>query len=123
MKNNNTVKGSDDNCFKSIVASSKGKEILEHILKQVLRKDVEIIEFVNTELGKFNKNEKNKRTNIVVKIDGVIANVEVNTNDYIYSKYFRNFVYLVSLFNRYSVKVNKEGKKKYDYNTNIIQVI
>ena len=57
-----------------------------------------------------------------MKIDGVIANVEVNTNDYIYSKYFRNFVYLVSLFNRYSVKVNKEGKKKYDYNTNIIQV-
>lgn len=36
-KNNNTVKGSDDNCFKAIVASPKG----EHILKQVLRKDAE----------------------------------------------------------------------------------
>ena len=123
--NNNTVKGSDDNCFKSIVASSKGKEILEHILKQVLRKDVEIIEFVNTELGKFNKKEKNKRTDLIVKIDGVIANVEVNTNDYIYIKYFRNFVYLVALFNRYSVievDDGKKKKKKYDYQTNIIQV-
>ena len=39
-KNNNTVKGSDDNCFKSIVASPKGKEILESILKQVLKSDV-----------------------------------------------------------------------------------
>lgn len=40
-KKNNTVKGSDDNCFKAIVASPKGKEMLEHILKQVLRKDAE----------------------------------------------------------------------------------
>lgn len=109
-KNNNTVKGSDDNCFKAIVASPKGKEILEHILKHVLRKDVEIIEFINTELGKFNKNVKNKRTDIIVKIDGVIANVEINTNDYIYSKYFRNFVYLVSLFSRYCVKKIKKRK-------------
>ena len=121
-KNNNTVKGSDDNCFKAIVASPKGKEILEHILKQVLKSDVEIIEFINTELGKFNKNVKNKRTDIIVKIDGVIANVEVNTNDYIYSKYFRNFVYLVSLFSRYCVKKNKKKKMVYDTITNIIQI-
>ena len=123
--NNNTLKGSDDDCFKSIVASPKGKEILEGILKQVLKKDVEIIEFVNTELGKFNKNVKNKRTDLIVKIDGIIANVEVNTNDYIYTKYFRNFVYLVALFNRYSVievDDGKKKKKKYDYQTNIIQV-
>ena len=31
-KNNNAVKGSDDNCFKWVVASPKGKEILEGIL-------------------------------------------------------------------------------------------
>ena len=47
-------------------------------MEQVLRKDVEIIEFINTELGKVNKNEKNKRTDLIVKIDGIIANVEVN---------------------------------------------
>ena len=120
--NNNAIKGSDDNCFKAIVASPKGKEILEHILEQVLRKDVEIIEFINTELGKVNKNEKNKRTDLIVKIDGIIDNVEVNTNDYIYTKYFRNFVYLVSLFNRYCVKENKNKKKIYDTITNIIQI-
>ena len=60
-----------------------------------------------------------------MKIDGIIANVEVNTNDYIYTKYFRNFVYLVALFNRYSVievDDGKKKKKKYDYQTNIIQV-
>ena len=81
-----------------------------------------LIEFVNTELGKFNKNVKNKRTDIIVKIDGIIANVEVNTNDYIYSKFFRNFVYLVSLFSRYCVKENKNKKKIYDTITNIIQI-
>ena len=91
-------------------------------MEQVLRKDVEIIEFINTELGKVNKNEKNKRTDLIVKIDGIIANVEVNTNDYIYTKYFRNFVYLVSLFNRYCVKENKNKKKIYDTITNIIQI-
>ena len=121
-KNNNTVKGSDDNCFKSIVASPKGKEILESILKQVLKSDVEIIEFVNTELGKFNKNVKNKRTDIIVKIDGIIANVEVNTNDYNYVKFFRNFAYLVNLFNRYSVTKNKDNEKIYDLKTEIIQI-
>ena len=71
------------------------------------------------------KKKKNKRTDLIVKIDGVIANVEVNTNDYIYTKYFRNFVYLVALFNRYSVievDDGKKKKKKYDYQTNIIQV-
>lgn len=119
---NKMIKGSDDNCFKAIVASPKGKEILESILKQVLKKDVEIIEFINTELGKVNNNEKNKRTDLIVKIDGVIANVEVNTNDYNYAKCFRNFVYLVTLFNRYCVTTNKDGKKKYDTETNIIQI-
>ena len=120
--NNNAVKGSDDNCFKWVVASPKGKEILEHILEQVLRKDVEIIEFINTELGKTNKNEKNKRTDVIVKINGIIANVEVNTNDYNYVKFFRNFAYLVNLFNRYSVIENKDREKIYDLKTQIIQI-
>lgn len=120
--NNNTVKGSDDNCFKSIVASPKGKEILEGILKQVLGKEVEILEFINTELGKTQKIEKNKRIDVIVKIDGVIANVEVNTNDYNYVKFFRNFAYLVNLFNRYSVKEIDENEKIYDLKTDIIQI-
>ncbi len=119
---NKLVKGSDDNCFKSIVSSTKGKEILENIIGQVLKKDVKIIEFINTEIGKINNHEKNKRVDVIVKIDGIIANVEVNTNDYTYAKYFRNFVYLVALFNRYSVTTNNEGKKIYDLVTDIIQI-
>ncbi len=84
MKKNNAIKGSNDYCFKAIAHYPEGKE-------------VEILEFIDTELGKVNKNLKNKRTDIIVKIDGVIANVEVNTNDYIYPKYFRNFVYLIDI--------------------------
>ena len=121
----NEILGSGDDSFKAVMLSKKGKKILEQIISQVLGKTVEIIEFINTELGKTQKIEKRKRVDVIVKMDGIIANVEVNTNDYIYTKYFRNFVYLVALFNRYSViEVNdgKKKKKKYDYQTNIIQV-
>ena len=102
------IVGSGDDFFKAVMLSKKGKKILEQIIGQVLGKEVEILEFINTELGKTQKIEKNKRIDVIVKIDGVIANVEVNTNDYNYVKFFRNFAYLVNLFNRYSVKeINK----------------
>lgn len=119
---NKKLKGSDDNCFKSIVYSSKGKEILEYIIMQVLQKDAEIIEFINTEIGKAVNKEKVKRLDILVKMDGMFANIEVNANDYNYAKFFRNFVYLFTLFNRYSVKEDENNKKIYDLITDIIQI-
>ena len=109
--------GSGDDFFKVVMLSKKGKRMLEQIIGQVLGKEVEILEFINTELGKTQKIEKNKRIDVIVKIDGVIANVEVNTNDYNYVKFFRNFAYLVNLFNRYSVKEIDENEKIYDLKT------
>ena len=117
-----TIKGSNDSCFRSIALSKHGKEILESIIEQVLHKKVEILEFIDSEIGKVNKNLMEKRLDIVVKVDGMIANVEVNTNDYIYAKFFRNFVYLSSLFNRYCVKEDENGRKYYDLVTDIIQI-
>ena len=117
-----TLKGSDDNCFKSIVHSENGKIILEHIIEQVLRKKIEIIEFINTEIGKTVDKEKIKRLDVLVKIDGMLANIEVNTNDYNYAKFFRNFAYLVALFNRYNIKTDENNKKIYDLVTDIIQI-
>ena len=114
--------GSGDDFFKVVMLSKKGKRMLEQIIGQVLGKEVEILEFINTELGKTQKTEKNKRIDVIVKIDGVIANVEVNTNDYNYVKFFRNFAYLVNLFNRYSVKEIDENEKIYDLKTDIIQI-
>lgn len=114
--------GSGDDFFKVVMLSKKGKRMLEQIIGQVLGKEVEILEFINTELGKTQKIEKNKRIDVIVKIDGVIANVEVNTNDYNYVKFFRNFAYLVNLFNRYSVKEIDENEKIYDLKTDIIQI-
>ena len=114
--------GSGDDFFKVVMLSKKGKRMLEQIIGQVLGKEVEILEFINTELGKTQKIEKNKRIDVIVKIDGVIANVEVNTNDYNYVKSFRNFAYLVNLFNRYSVKEIDENEKIYDLKTDIIQI-
>ena len=116
------IVGSGDDFFKAVMLSKKGKKILEQIIGQVLGKEVEILEFINTELGKTQKIEKNKRIDVIVKIDGVIANVEVNTNDYNYVKFFRNFAYLVNLFNRYSVKEIDENEKIYDLKTDIIQI-
>lgn len=114
--------GSSDEFFKAVMLSKKGKKILEKIIGQVLGKTVEIIEFINTELGKIQKLEKGKRIDVIVKIDGIIANVEVNANDYNYVKFFRNFAYLVNLFSRYSVTENKDHEKIYDLKTEIIQI-
>ncbi len=119
MKEKEAV-GSGDDFFKVVMLSKKGKKILEQIIGQVLDKTVEIIEFINTELGKTQKIEKGKRIDVIVKIDGIIANVEVNANDYNYVKFFRNFAYLVNLFNRYSVTENKDNEKIYDLKTEII---
>ena len=76
MKEKEAV-GSGDDFFKAVMLSKKGKKILEQIIGQVLGKKVEIIEFINTELGKTQKIEKGKRIDVIVKIDGIIANVEV----------------------------------------------
>ena len=87
--------GSGDDSFKAVMLSKKGKKILEQIISQVLGKTVEIIEFINTELGKTQKIEKAKRVDVIVKVDGIIADVEVNTNDYNYVKFFRNFAMII----------------------------
>ena len=118
----NEILGSGDDSFKAVMLSKKGKKILEQIISQVLGKTVEIIEFINTELGKTQKIEKRKRVDVIVKMDGIIANVEVNTNDYNYVKFFRNFAYLVNLFNRYSVTEDENNEKIYDLKTEIIQI-
>ena len=118
----NEILGSGDDSFKAVMLSKKGKKILEQIISQVLGKTVEIIEFINTELGKTQKVEKRKRVDVIVKMDGIIANVEVNTNDYNYVKFFRNFAYLVNLFNRYSVIEDENNEKIYDLKTEIIQI-
>ena len=118
----NEILGSGDDSFKAVMLSKKGKKILEQIISQVLGKTVEIIEFINTELGKTQKVEKAKRVDVIVKMDGIIANVEVNTNDYNYVKFFRNFAYLVNLFNRYSVTEDENNEKIYDLKTEIIQI-
>ena len=116
------VLGSVDDRFKAVMLSKSGKKILEQIIGQVLGESVEILEFINSELGKTQKIEKGKRVDVIVKINGIIANVEVNTNDYNYVKFFRNFAYLVNLFNRYSVIENKDKEKIYDLKTQIIQI-
>ena len=116
------VLGSGDDPFKAVMLSKSGKKILEQIIGQVLGESVEILEFINSELGKTQKIEKGKRVDVIVKINGIIANVEVNTNDYNYVKFFRNFAYLVNLFNRYSVIENKDKEKIYDLKTQIIQI-
>ena len=62
------VIGSGDDFFKAVMFSKKGKRILEQIIGQVLGKRVEIIEFINTELGKTQSVEKGKRVDVIVRL-------------------------------------------------------
>ncbi len=109
---NQQFKGSNELCFKSIAFSEHGKEILENIVHQVLRKKVEILKLINSENT---ENIENQRIIAIAKVDDITTNITITTNSYNYLNFFSNFIYLNSLF---------EGYNKKDINsvTNIIEI-
>lgn len=86
-----------DVIFKNIVLSKSGKEILKAIVESVIKKKIETLEIVNSELKKKRYKEKGKTVDLLVKSEGKLINIEINNYvaDYIRN---RNLSYLASNF-------------------------
>lgn len=87
-----------DRIFKAVVMDSNDTRIINEVLNDLLYEEVDVIEFLSTEIPVNNKNNKVNILDILVKTkDNLIINVELNTNfDAIIRK--RNLVYYCSLY-------------------------
>ncbi len=90
------IKPKNDAIFKAIFGTKSGKALLEILLKDILDKEVNIIEYRNRELPKISATEKTKIIDLLVRIKEELVHIEVNSS---YSKIirFRNFVYFAGI--------------------------
>lgn len=86
------IKPIHDSVFKTIFGTDRGKGLLEVLLKDILKKSIEITEYKNRELPKISITEKMKIIDLLVKSEKELIHIELNSNP---SKLtaFRNFVY------------------------------
>ena len=90
------LKIKSDSIFKAIFGSKTGKPLLETLLRDILKKEVEIIEYKNRELPKISATEKTKIIDLLVRIKEEVVHIELNSS---YSRIirFRNFVYFAGV--------------------------
>ena len=105
-----------DRVFKTILCNEDNKELFQEFLSRLLKKKVEVIEFLRNELPVNTTEEKVKTVDVLVKVDNDYIHIELNTN---YNKYLhiRNYIYFSTL---YSTKV-KRGEK-YDLITKFLHL-
>ena len=92
-----------DIVFKNIVLSKSGKKILKGIIETVLKKKIDSIEIINSELKKSKYREKGKTVDLLVKSEGKLINIEINNYVANYLRE-RNLSYLAS---NYVTSINK----------------
>ncbi len=95
-ENKTNLKIKSDSIFKAIFGSKTGKPLLETLLRDILKKEVEIIEYKNRELPKISATEKTKIIDLLVRIKEEVVHIELNSS---YSRIirFRNFVYFAGV--------------------------
>ena len=89
-----------DRVFKSVIANPEDKRIMNKILSDILEEEVEVVEYLPTELPINKKEEKINILDILVKTkNNTLINVEINTRfDNIIKE--RNLVYYASLYSQ-----------------------
>lgn len=105
-----------DRVFKTILCDEDNKELLQEFLTRLLKKKVEIIEFLRTELPVATTVEKVKTVDVLVKVDGEYTHIEINSNMPKYL-HIRNFIYFSSI---YSKKVQRG--EEYDFVTKFLHI-
>jgi len=105
-----------DRVFKTILCNEDDTSLFQEFLSRLLKKKVEIIEFLRSELPINTVEERVKTVDVLVKVDNDYIHIELNTN---YSNYLhvRNYIYFSTL---YSNKV-KRGEK-YDLVTKFLHL-
>ena len=105
-----------DRVFKTILCDEDNPYLLQEFLSRLLKKKIEIVEFLRNELPVNNVLEKVKTVDVLVKADGEYIHIEVNIGVPKYL-HIRNFIYFSSL---YSKKVQRG--KKYDSDTKFVHL-
>ncbi len=89
-----------DRIFKSVIANPSETKYINLLLSDILEENVEVVDFIPTELPVKNKNMKVDTLDIIIKReDGSMINIEINTN---FSKAVkeRNLSYYSNLYSQ-----------------------
>ena len=105
-----------DRVFKTILCDEDNKELLQEFLSRILKRKIEIIEFLRNELPVNTTEEKSRTVDVLVKADSEYIHIELNNSSSIYL-HVRNFIYFSSLY----VKKVQSGEE-YDLVTKFIHI-
>ena len=88
-----------DRVFKTVLCDEDNPYLLQEFLSRVLKKKVEIVEFLKNELPVRNVLERVKTVDVLVKADGEYIHIEVNigTPKYLH---IRNFVFFSTIYSK-----------------------
>ena len=121
LKEDDIIPIVSDVMFKTMLGNESKKKYVSYFLSLVLEKDYKEIYdniiFLKNELDKNKYNDTRKTVDLIVKIDGVIYNIEMNNN---YQKTYieRNIEYITELY-KSSRKIGDSYKYEYIYQINI----
>ena len=121
LKEDDIIPIVSDVMFKTMLGNESKKKYVSYFLSLVLEKDYKEIYdniiFLKNELDKNKYNDTKKTVDLIVKIDGVIYNIEMNNN---YQKTYieRNIEYITELY-KSSRKIGEGYKYEYTYQINI----
>ena len=105
-----------DRVFKTVLCDEDNPHLLQEFLSRVLKKKIEIVEFLRNELLVNDVLDKVKTVDVLVKADNEYIHIEINigTPSYLH---IRNFIYFSTL---YSSKVQRgedyDTEKHISYN-------
>ena len=121
LKEDDIIPIVSDVMFKTMLGNESKKKYVSYFLSLILEKDYKKIYdnilFLKNELDKNKYNDTRKTVDLIVKIDGVIYNIEMNNN---YQKTYieRNIEYITELY-KSSRKIGEGYKYEYTYQINI----
>ena len=121
LKEDDIIPIVSDVMFKTMLGNESKKKYVSYFLSLILEKDYKKIYdnilFLKNELDKNKYNDTRKTVDLIVKIDGVIYNIEMNNN---YQKTYieRNIEYITELY-KSSRKMGEGYKYEYTYQINI----
>lgn len=121
LKEDDIIPIVSDVMFKTMLGNESKKKYVCYFLSLILEKDYkeiyDNITFVKNDIDNDNYHKPNKTVDLIVKIDGVIYNIEMNNN---YQKTYieRNIEYITELY-KSSRKIGEGYKYEYTYQINI----
>ena len=93
-----------DRVFKTIFCNEDNTVLLKGLLSRILKKNIEIIEFLRSELPVSSTVDKAKTVDLLVKAD----------NEYLH---IRNFIYFNNIYSRKVIR-----GEQYDYSTKFLRI-